>query len=128
MYISAVTEDVRDKILTEIASLKRMNNNILNIVVSDISGMPIGSDVGFEKETLLSASIAAILSISEKFSASMDTGNFNYIVMDYDNLRLFLFNVKNKYRVLIIARKEAPMGLVLRDVKQFNKRIGEYLP
>ena len=113
-----------NNLLDEIRKIMKINKGIKTIVISYYDGNPIISSATDAKTTsILAAVSAAIRNIAEKTSSLTSSGDLKKVIMHYIQDKIILVSLNSTYNVLVRAREDAPIGVILRDVSLLIDKI-----
>ncbi len=107
----------------EIESLRRLNKQIIDVSISYFDGTSILSTNNDETAYILSAAASALKGIADKISGMLNSGLFVKLIIHFEKEKIIVLSVDNKINILLRAKVEAPLGLLLRDITNLANKL-----
>ncbi len=118
-------EDFREKLESIIKGLISNNPSIVMATISSLEGLPIVSVIPRESdETMISAIIAALLSLSEKAVMDMKIGEFIQLFIKGINGYLLVFDA-NPAVLAVSTTDDAKLGLIFLECERACREISQ---
>lgn len=118
-------EDFREKLESIIKGLISNNPSIVIATISSLEGLPIVSIIPRESdETMISAIVAALLSLSEKAVMDMKIGEFIQLFIKGINGYLLIFDA-NPAVLAVSTTDDAKLGLIFLECERACREISK---
>ena len=118
-------EDFREKLESIIKGLISNNPSIVIATISSLEGLPIVSIIPRESdETMISAIVAALLSLSEKAVMDMKIGEFIQLFIKGNNGYLLIFDA-NPAVLAVSTTDDAKLGFIFLECERSCREISK---